>query len=209
MSGVIHHLLTAGVPLIAPPPPILPPEINKAARSPRLPPRAARAIVHHRPSDYGYLLAYCFTLFRRHIRGKDGGNERGGDGERVMTGQFHTLLIIGFQGLAIQSLAEAEATAITSVWFSSVCCTALMMVMMMMTCPPPPDVCQVSCSEKFREDGEVSSSQQHHDKRTEVCSVESKVFCDLFQSFLLLFGFVHFVFVFFKKYTLEGNSGPN
>lgn len=74
MSAVTHHLLTAGVPLIVPPPP---PEIDKAARSPRLPPRAERVIVHHRLSDYSYLLAYCFALFGRHISfrevGKDGG----------------------------------------------------------------------------------------------------------------------------------------
>lgn len=36
---------------------------------------------------------------------REGGNERGGKEERVMTGQFHTLMVIGFQGQAIQSLA--------------------------------------------------------------------------------------------------------
>lgn len=36
---------------------------------------------------------------------REGENERGGGEERVMTGQFHTLVIIGFQGQAIQSLA--------------------------------------------------------------------------------------------------------
>lgn len=36
---------------------------------------------------------------------REGENKRGGDEERVMTEQFHTLVIIGFQGQAIQSLA--------------------------------------------------------------------------------------------------------
>lgn len=62
MSTVTHHLLTAGVPLIVPPS-----EIDRAARAPRLPPGAKRVIVRHHLSDYSYLLAYCFTLFGRHI----------------------------------------------------------------------------------------------------------------------------------------------